>query len=491
MSFLLKGGTALIHGPDDHVQAVKTDILINGNRIKKIEIDISPAAGVRVIDCTDKVISPGFVDTHHHVWQTQLKGRHADQLLLDYMVSGNLQSSNFTPPDFFYGQLGGCLEALAAGTTTVIDHAHLNYSPSSSRLALAATISSGIRSIFCYCPTPRIASWTPFTMTDKLLEPWILQTLQELGKEAPWAGGRVQLGLAFDMFFLGKDAVVGVFEAAKAAGVKLITSHYSRNAQVGEASVPALLKEWGLLDEKILLSHASSATKEDAQLIRESGTHVSSTPSTELQMALGMPVCFRADMAAQCSLGVDCHANNAGSVVGEMRLGLQAARGVYNERFVEKGRAPREISQKVEEVFNLGTILGARALGMETEIGSLEVGKRADLCVFDGCSPAMVCASQHEPVAAVVMHSSPADVEMVVVDGVVRKEGGVLVEVEVEEGAREVVGRERLEWKDVARELVSSRREIQERIAGCDLVEGRKGMAKAWYIDESKIVDEI
>lgn len=87
-SLLLKGGTALIHDADDHVKALKTDILIEGNKIAKIEPEILAPPNVEAIDCTDKIISPGFVDTHHHVWQTQLKGRHADQLLLDYMVTG-------------------------------------------------------------------------------------------------------------------------------------------------------------------------------------------------------------------------------------------------------------------------------------------------------------------------------------------------------------------------------------------------------------------
>lgn len=70
---LLKNGTALIHGHDDHVESVKTDILIEGNKIARIEERITATPGTTTIDCTDKIISPGFIDTHHHVWQTQLK----------------------------------------------------------------------------------------------------------------------------------------------------------------------------------------------------------------------------------------------------------------------------------------------------------------------------------------------------------------------------------------------------------------------------------
>jgi len=154
-SLLLKGGIVLTHGADDHVKPIKADLLIEGNKIAKIAENISTLAAAQVIDCTDKILSPGFVDTHHHVWQSALKGRHADQLVLDYSYTGKLnsskslkndfhwmraeaeeglhlgilQSSNYTPEDIFWGQLGGCLEAIDVGTTTVVDHAHMNYSP--------------------------------------------------------------------------------------------------------------------------------------------------------------------------------------------------------------------------------------------------------------------------------------------------------------------------------------------------------------------------
>lgn len=133
-SILLKNGTVLIHDDHEHVRPTNTDILIRGNTIIRIGKDLivdDDDEGIEIIDCTDKIISPGIVDTHHHMWQTQLKGRHANHLLLQYMPTGNWQASNFTDSDIYWGQLGGCLEATWAGTTTVVDHAHMNYTPNS------------------------------------------------------------------------------------------------------------------------------------------------------------------------------------------------------------------------------------------------------------------------------------------------------------------------------------------------------------------------
>lgn len=88
ITMLLKGGTVLTHDADDHVHGVKSDLLIEGSTITKIEASIQSPAGAQIIDCTDKILCPGFVDTHHHVWQTLLKGRHANHMLLDYMYTG-------------------------------------------------------------------------------------------------------------------------------------------------------------------------------------------------------------------------------------------------------------------------------------------------------------------------------------------------------------------------------------------------------------------
>lgn len=87
-SLLLLNGTVLLHDEDDHVNPVKANVLIIDNKIVEIAPSIAPRSDTIQIDCTGKIISPGFVDTHHHLWQTQLKGRHANDLLLDYMFKG-------------------------------------------------------------------------------------------------------------------------------------------------------------------------------------------------------------------------------------------------------------------------------------------------------------------------------------------------------------------------------------------------------------------
>ena len=98
-----------------------------------------------------------------------------------------------------------------------------------------------------------------------------------------------------------------------------------------------------------------------------------------------------------------------------------------------QGKSPNSVYYTVEEAFNLATIRGARAAKMEAKVGSIAEGKAADLVIFSGTSPSMVAAAQHDPVAAVILHSNPNDVEYVVIDGVIRKRASKLIECGIRE----------------------------------------------------------
>lgn len=87
---LLKNGVVIVHEADNVAKGVKSDILIDGDRITQIAPNITPSEGVEVVDCTDKIIAPGFIDTHRHMYNTALRGMHGNDLLTDYLVKGEL-----------------------------------------------------------------------------------------------------------------------------------------------------------------------------------------------------------------------------------------------------------------------------------------------------------------------------------------------------------------------------------------------------------------
>ncbi|PTD08707.1 hypothetical protein FCULG_00011127, partial [Fusarium culmorum] len=403
-SILLQNATLLVpRGPgDDHIVPLKNhSLLIEGNKITRIAAQIeSPSDATEVIDCTAKLITPGFIDTHHHLWQTQMKGRHADHSLLEYMAPGNMVSRSYKPEDVFWGQLGGCLEALEAGTTTIVDHAHISYTPEHNTAALSGTISSGIRSIYCYTPTGRVKTWKPFEFEDTLIPDWVLEQLTELCQRGPFSDGRVTMGFGFDFYFLPKEVLVGIFGKVRELGIKTITSHYVAN----------------------LLENCTSIS----------------------------------------SLGIDCHSNNSASIVTQMRIAIQVERSRRNNKIIDTGKFPGRNQVYVQDAFQLATIRGARAIHMEDQIGSLEEGKIADLLIWDTLSPSMICAVEEDPIGAIIDHSSPSDIETVIVDGQFRKRDGRLGSIKLDLGLAPELKKDKVEveWRDVAMELLKSRERI-------------------------------
>ncbi|KAF5981952.1 cytosine deaminase [Fusarium bulbicola] len=453
---LLQNGTVLQHDRQDNAIALKnTDILIEDDRIIEIGRNIEPRTA-SMINCDEKIISPGFINAHHHVWQSQLKGRLGDSTMLDYMLEANFQSFNFLPEDFFWGQLAGCLEALDSGTTCVVDNAHGASSPEHGPAALSATLASGIRSIFCHGVMPlRAAEWTESSFElDRSPQPdWLLPQMDSLAAKAPFGDDkRVQLGFFFDSHFLPEN---------------VISETLNRQSRV-----PEQLHASGLLGPDILLTHGNGTTLEQAALLTEAGTYIVSTPDAEIFMASGAdPVAFREDLPLTC-LGADCHSCGPVSMMHQMQIALASDRGMQNSTTFAQGHYPKKMRATVQKAFNLATIKAARAINMDKDIGSIAVGKLADLVIFDTTSPSISCAADHDPLTAIVRHAGVREVETVIVGGKIRKNNGILQTVHLAEGQE--VGfdlkheafnsKDGLSWKEVAKELSRSRSEIEGRI---------------------------
>ncbi|KIX98800.1 uncharacterized protein Z520_05261 [Fonsecaea multimorphosa CBS 102226] len=512
-SILLRGGTVLTHDDNDHVVPLQdTDILVRDGVIADIGKNISPPTNdTEVIDCEGKIVSPGFVDTHHHLWQTQLKGRHAEQGLVAYMYSGNMMSYAYTPEDMYWGQLSGCLEAIHAGTTTVLDHAHCAYTPAHATSALDATLDSGIRSIFGYSIPSRMSKWdqSQCIPDQDLLPEWALTQIAELAQKYNRPATTVEIGMGFDFWFLPQEMVLSMFGKLRKSGLRVLTTHVGSSAFMGLQSPIPKFESYKLLGAPyppsdttssmpfLLLSHCNGLPQEHLSLLASTGTPISSTPGTEAQMGMSYPVALdsalRQSGSANVSLGVDCHSNDPSSIPLQARMLLQLARVEKNARILAEGKFPsRDVTGTSEDVFNLSTIRGARCLGLDKDIGSIERGKRADLLVFDARgSVGMLSAAEYDPVVAIVRFSEAADIEYVIVDGVVRKRAGKLVATHVggPHGGETRPGVGMMEWSEIAEQVRRSQREIQGRIDGLSLEKARNMMLSMYHTDLSRLVD--
>jgi hypothetical protein len=171
-----------------------------------------------------------------------------------------------------------------------------------------------------------------------------------------------------------------------------------------------------------------------------------------------------------------------------MQIGLAVSRSHRNSRILADGNFPKSIEPTTEHAFNLATILGARAAGVSDKTGSLVEGKAADIIIIDGNTPAMCCAYEHDPVAAVVRHAGVQEIDTVIVGGKLLKEEGRLVNVSfrgpgVWDGSDDVIAtfdQGSIRWAAVAERLRSTRRQIQRRIDACDMDVAKAEILKLW-----------
>ncbi|KAJ5481187.1 Metallo-dependent hydrolase [Penicillium diatomitis] len=179
-----------------------------------------------------------------------------------------------------------------------------------------------------------------------------------------------------------------------------------------------------------------------------------------------------------------------GDLVSQMRGALQHERSNRNENVITEGKLTWSLNLLLQDAFPL---LGRRAIHMEDNLGSIQIGKLTELVIFDVNSPGMVCASEQDPVAAIVLHSSVRDIiNTVIIDGRVRKWGEKVLSADLNPSFPEVpIPRQRVEGKKVAKELVPSRKRIEEVIKRSNADDSNDLVLKTVkmiYLDENRFV---
>ncbi|KAK0213672.1 hypothetical protein IW262DRAFT_1410809 [Armillaria fumosa] len=491
-SILLQNSTIIVFDDHDSPQPVRADVLVKGNTIFQVGQDLRPVdESTEVIDCTDKIVAPELIDTHHHMWQTQLKGRYADSTLFDYFYRGWCYWDFFTAEDIFWGELASCMEALDSGTTTVVDHAHCSRTPDHVTQAISATLTSGLRSFYCHAVVPEIKSWSPqFVLGDS--PAWANDLLKTLAQKSPFGpNGRVRMGFAFDQLHLPKDTVREIIGTARQLNLFPITTHAAGGALQGFLRHIQQTHDYGLLGPDWIFSHGGWVTLDELELLKQSGATISVTPESELQMGHPMAPIESSDYPGLrdcCSIGIDCSCANSGDIVTQMRLMLQSGRGIVGRQVMEKGKIMKEVCVKIGEVYAMATIRAARSLRLNA--GQLKEGALADIVVYDTLSPSVIAGAVENPVAAIMLHSSVRDVNTVIVDGVVRKRDGKLLPVELDADAKVRVQEKVLGWSDVARQVLRSRLEIEGRMKDVGLRESvvAQGIKDAFHLSDDLFV---
>jgi 5-methylthioadenosine/S-adenosylhomocysteine deaminase len=426
VDLVIDGGTVVTVDAQRRI-LVDGVIGVNDGRIVAVgdRHEFSSIVARRTVDARGKYVYPGLINTHTHLFQTLLKGLGDDRALVDWFRQMTGPSAvALEEEDCYAAALAGAWEAIRSGTTCIADFMYAHPRPNLSDAVIRGLQESGIRAVFGrgYVDTGLEDGVPP-----ELVQPLdtILADCERVARRYDGtASGRIRVRFAPCMIWtVTERSLRDVGDLAERLGVGLMMHVAETTFELDNSLRRFGMKDVGFLDRigmlgpDLLAVHCVCLDEQDVELLQARGTSVSHNPTSNMYLSSGVapvPAMLRAGVAV--GLASDGPAsNNTHNMVESLKFAALLHKVVT--------RNPTVIT--AETVLEMATISGARALGLEAEIGSLEVGKRADLFVADlDASP--FAAPVHHPVSALVYSASGAEVETVVVDGRVVLENGHL-----------------------------------------------------------------
>ncbi|KAM0194341.1 hypothetical protein ACHAPI_007102 [Fusarium lateritium] len=409
------------------------DVLIEDGLIKAVGPNLEHSSDHVVIDGTDSIVSPGFLDTHRHAWQAQLRTICSDYVLTDYVLSmRHIYGSCYSPEDVYIANYTGALESIDNGITYMIDHSHIMNSPEHADAAIKGLRDAKIGGTFCYglYPNPPWEGSNVDAEREETTPKWRFEDAKWVRQQHFPSNGPEELlrfGIALsEAEALPWDELVHEIKMGRSFGSAIITGHVALGKYDPGAFTTRKLDEQNLLGSDLLWSHANSMTPDELDTAKKYGMGLSATPDVELQMGVGLPVAFAAkDHGCSIGLGNDISSNNPADMFQQMRLLLQV------QRFHEQSKSPRfptKMSRICSEVLEMATQGGANAVGLGKITGSITPGKRADVIITKCTSTRLVPI--HDPVAALVLYANASDIDTVFVNGEILKSQGKLAGVD-------------------------------------------------------------
>lgn len=406
---------------DDHLGDLPgADILIEDGQIRAIGRNLS-ADDARNINADGAIALPGFIDTHWHMWN-QIARNHAISERGGFAPTMATMAPLWSPDDSAAGVRLALAEAINAGITTVHNWAHNIRSPLHARAEYAAQAQVGVRGRFAYGHAQGIAA-------DALMD---LADLRQMASEA--RAPLLSLGVCLRGPDRSQEAIWRQeWVQARALGLP-ITTHSSYDAASAAQQPLRKLAEIGGLGPDTLIVHAVSADDAALSLMARAGAPLSLSPWTEMSVGYGAP-----PVARMVASGVTMSLSNDNVVLGGRIDMFAVMRLVVDLAAAESGD---QTLVPPRTALRWATIEGARAMGMDRDVGSLRPGKRADLMLI---RPAGRLTAPEGPLDRWLTHTAlPDQVELVMIDGHVRKAQGMLVDIDLatlEEESRERAAR--------------------------------------------------
>ena len=406
---LLKGGTVVSMDPKVG-DFVKGDVLIEGKKIVSVAAELAASGQAQVIDASNTIVIPGFVDAHRHSWEGQLRRIIPDGAIGAYMATTHQGFARYyRPHDIYVGNLITALGCIDAGITCVIDNSHNSRSAAHSDAAVQALIDSGIRGVHA-SGAPQSGDW------DKQ---WP-QDLARLQKQ----------------FFASDDHLVTLrmfsgldrenWALARRLGIRITTESNAAGRDFEEF--------WNekLLGPDNTYNHCQGWPDVVWQRVKDSGGTVNVCARSDAQYALGEGVsAFQKaiDHGMRPGFSIDNEVSYGTDMFTEMRVAFNIQRAMATYRKANgDAKAPALIG--VREVLECATVGGAACAGLLNTCGALTPGKEADI-VMIRTDDINLYPSNHA-VGTVVAAADVRNIDTVIIGGKVRKLRGKMMGVNME-----------------------------------------------------------
>ena len=397
----------------------RADVLIDGTTISAVGPDLR-AGNAEVIDASDTIVMPGFVDTHRHVWEGLFRnlGDRAPSAGTDPGALSRKIGPFYRPEDVHAGNLVGLLGALDAGITTVLDWSHIQVTPEHTDAAIAAHHEAGVRAVFAYG-----APWWGEP------DPSRADSIRRLAGTHFVTGGQL-LTLALappGPEFASIESTREDWGLARELGARI-----SVHVGVGDQKQRGKLAEMaqaGLLGPDTTYVNCATLSDEEIEMIADSGGSFSLSAAAGMMMGYGMPPIQQLiDRQISPSLSVDAESNVPTDMFTQMRavISIQHA-SLFDLKLAGKGGVPNLLTTR--RIIEYATIEGARANGLGDVTGSLTPGKQADVIVLRSDTPNIFPIN--DPIGAVVWGMDTSNVDSVFVAGTPLKRDGELVGVDM------------------------------------------------------------
>ncbi len=402
---------------DSHRLLTDADVLISGERIAAVGQRLAVPDAAVEIDATGGILMPGMIDTHRHMWQTAMRGYGADWTLTQYFVWNYLQwGKSFRPSDIYAGDLLSAIEAIDAGVTTSVDWSHNLHTIDHAEAAADALASVPGRFVLAF--------------GNIQAAPWEWSAAPEFREfvSRRFSGGNDMLGfqMAFDVPPASPDfPEKAAFEVARDLGVP-VTTHAGVWKVTTDEGI-RLMHEHGFMDERTIYVHAASLSADSYHRIAATGGSASLSTESEQSAGQGYPPTWKLrEYGIGVSLSMDTSVWWSADLFSAMRATLSADRAREHLEAHSLDDTVTHHKLRAEQVVEWATRGGAKALGMDSLIGSLEPGKKADVVLIkNDASPVMF--PMLNPYGHVVFQAQRGDVHTVVVNGRVVKHDHKLV----------------------------------------------------------------